>query len=442
MSTLRAGVASRDITPPVGVDLTGYGGRPTGCTSIHDPLYARALALTDGDATVVLVSMDVLGISFELRDRLRERAMASGLPPAALVLNASHTHAGPATQRLRGLGEPDDAYVELFASLTTDAIEAALHDVEPARMDMTRVPALIGHNRRQHRPDGRTVLGHNRVGAVVPHADVLRVHRTDGSRLATWFAHACHPTTLGGDNLAVSAEFPGVAVRDTEQLHGGTALFAQGCCGDINPTQRGTFEAVEENGRTLAAAVAAATAAGKSEATDVTLASHIHVADASLRPAPPQDELDARIAQFQADAVEGVRAGVDRGRQRMLDAAVEWATEVRAVAYSGREAPRTLPFEVQAVRIGDAALVTMPGEVFADIGARIEAASPFRQTTALGYTNGCHGYVPTAAAYAEGGYEVDDAIRYYGSLMFAPASESEILTAAAQALGAVSGETA
>ncbi|MBT7095989.1 hypothetical protein HN937_01365, partial [Candidatus Poribacteria bacterium] len=73
MSSLRAGVASRDITPPVGVDLTGYGGRPSGCTSIHDQLHARALALSDGAVTVVLVSLDVLGISFELRDALRER---------------------------------------------------------------------------------------------------------------------------------------------------------------------------------------------------------------------------------------------------------------------------------------------------------------------------------------------------------------------------------
>jgi len=303
---------------------------------------------------------------------------------------------------------------------------------------MTRVPARIGHNRREHRPDGRTVLGHNRVGAVVPHADVLRVQRADGAHLATWFAHACHPTTLGGDNLAVSAEFPGVAVRAVEQLEGGTALFAQGCCGDINPTQRGTFEAVEENGRALAAAVAGAGAVRRDEG-DVTLASHIEVAELSLQAPPPREALDAQIAQFVADAAEGEGAGVDRGRQRMLDAAVEWATDVRAFAYSNPEPPRTLPFEIQAVRIGDAALVTLPGEVFADIGNRIEGASPFRQTTALGYTNGCHGYVPTAAAYAEGGYEVDNAIRYYGSLMFSPASEGELLAGAARALQAVAG---
>ena len=121
----------------------------------------------------------------------------------------------------------------------------------------------------------------------------------------------------------------------------------------------------------------------------------------------------------------------------MLDANVEWLAAVREESHGAAPAPTSLPFEVQAVRIGDTALVTLPGEVFAEIGTRIDDAAPFRQTTVLAYTNGCHGYVPTASAYKEGGYEVDDAIRYYGTLMFAPASESQILTAAADALSEV-----
>lgn len=434
MPQLRAGAAVRDITPPVGVDLTGYGGRPSGCTAIHDPLHARALVLTDGASTVALVSMDVLGISFELRGRLRERAAAFGIPSSGLVLNASHTHAGPATQRLRGLGEPDDAYMEQFLNQTSEAIGEAARSLEPATLSPHRAQAHIGHNRRQHLPDGRTVLGRNRVGAVVPHADILRVRRADGGPLATWFAHACHPTTLGGGNLAVSAEFPGVAVRVVEEMCGGTALFAQGCCGDINPTQRGTFEEVEENGRALAGAVVAGAADGSAAMGELTLSSHIEVASLSLQPPPPRAELEARIAAYRATSEEGARNGVDQGRQGMLDAPLEWTTAIHELAYRGVPAPTTLDFEIQAVRIGDTALVTMPGEVFADIGNRIEAASPFRQTTALAYTNGCHGYVPTAAAYREGGYEVDDAIRYYGSLMFAPASEGELLEGARRAL--------
>ncbi len=434
MPSLVAGVAKRDITPPVGVDLTGYGGRPSGCTSVHDPVYARALALGDGSATVVLVSLDVLGIDFPVLDRLRDRAASLGIGASSLVLNASHTHAGPATQRLRGLGELDAAYVDRFVDLTCEAIEEALDDLAPARVVASRGPARIGHNRREHLLDGRTVLGRNRVGAVVPHVDVLRVTRADASPLATWFAHACHPTTLGGANLAVSAEFPGVAVDAVERLHGGNALFAQGCCGDINPTERGDFAAVEHNGQALGAAVVAASGAVAAAVDDISLAAHVEIADLSLQPAPPAHELDARILDAEAAAQRGRDESAHRGAQRMLDAHVEWLSAVRAESYGAAPAPTSLPFEVQAVRIGDTAVVTLPGEVFAEIGCRIEDASPFRQTIVLAYTNGCHGYVPTASAYPEGGYEVDNAIRYYGTLMFAPESEAQILAAAERAL--------
>ena len=422
MPSLAAGVAKRDITPPVGIDLTGYGGRPSGCTDIHDPIHARALVLSDGGSTVALVSLDVLGIDFDVRDQLRDRAMSLGTPSSALVLNASHTHAGPATQRLRGLGEPDPEYVRRFVDATAAAIEAALASMAPARLAVTRGPARIGHNRR------------DRVGVVVPHVDVLSVTHTDGSPLATWFAHACHPTTLGGGNLSVSAEYPGVAADSVERRHGGVALFAQGCCGDINPTERGDFPAVEHNGRTLAGAVLGALAPATGCVDDVSLAAHIEVADLSLQPAPDRGDLDALIAEAEAAAERGRDDATGRGAQRMLDASVEWLCAVRAESHGEAPAPTARPFEVQAVRIGDAALVTLPGEVFAETGSRIEAASPFQHTTALAYTNGCHGYVPTASAYREGGYEVDDAIRYYGTLMFAPSSEAEILAAAARAL--------
>lgn len=436
MSNLRAGVAVREITPPVGVDLTGYGGRPSGCTSIHDPLYARALVLAEGAATVALVSLDVLGISFALRDRLREHAATVGIPASGLVLNASHTHAGPVTQHLRGLGEPNDACVERFFTLTCEAMTEAARSVQPASLSTGRAAVRIGHNRRQHLVDGRTVIGRNRTGAIVPHADILQVRRRDGSPLATWFAHACHPTTLGGSNLAVSGEFPGVAARAVEEMGAGVGLFAQGCCGDINPTAAGTFDAVAQNGRTLATAVVDATASLR-DVEAPTLCSHLEVARLSLQPPPPRDVLEARIEEYQAAADDGARDCVDQGKQGMLDAPLQWTRAVHDVAYANGPAPTTLAVEVQALRIGDVGLITMPGDVFADVGNRIEAASPFRQTTALAYTNGCHGYVPTAGAYAEGGYEVDDAIRYYGSLMFAPASEGELLAAAVRALHSV-----
>jgi hypothetical protein len=61
---------------------------------------------------------------------------------------------------------------------------------------------------------------------------------------------------------------------------------------------------------------------------------------------------------------------------------------------------------IQTIRIGDTALIGVPGEPFAEIGAEVKRRSPAPHTVFCGYTNGLFAYIPTAQAYEEGGYEV------------------------------------
>ena len=68
------------------------------------------------------------------------------------------------------------------------------------------------------------------------------------------------------------------------------------------------------------------------------------------------------------------------------------------------------------------------GEMFVDYQLFLDDASPFDRTIALGYTNGCIGYVPTADAYPVGGYEVEQAFKYYGTLMIGAECEDMIKT--------------
>src|SRR4051794_8614351 len=111
----RAGAAGLTITPPLGVALTGYGNRPGPAQEVCDPLSARALVLGDGQRSVALLSLDLLGLDTELVDRIRAGVTAGcGVAPEGLLINCSHTHAGPATQTLRGLGARDENYCEVM----------------------------------------------------------------------------------------------------------------------------------------------------------------------------------------------------------------------------------------------------------------------------------------------------------------------------------------
>src|SRR6266540_499768 len=95
-SRLRAGSASADVTPPVGVRMDGYGGRFSPSEGVHDPLFARALVLDYGNESAAIVVLDLLGVHPWLTSELRRRAhQALGIPDDAIVLSATHDHAAP-----------------------------------------------------------------------------------------------------------------------------------------------------------------------------------------------------------------------------------------------------------------------------------------------------------------------------------------------------------
>ena len=110
----------------------------------------------------------------------------------------------------------------------------------------------------------------------------------------------------------------------------------------------------------------------------------------------------------------------------MAEAMLAWAKDMLALTEQGVKG-RNQDFEIQIFRIGDTAVVGLPGEVFVQYELQTEEASPFAHTIVLGYTNGCIGYVPTTADYPYGGYEVNSAYKLYGTQMIAPESEGIIL---------------
>jgi len=115
-------------------------------------------------------------------------------------------------------------------------------------------------------------------------------------------------------------------------------------------------------------------------------------------------------------AVTGLEAEVERLRaERATEGALWWAERRLRRAQAQRDSLRTgvplapVPAEIGALRFGDVALVTAPGEIFTETGMETKRRSPLPRTLPVGYANGSIGYVPIPAAYPEGGYEVTHA---------------------------------
>ncbi|HAP93554.1 MAG TPA: hypothetical protein DCM26_02880, partial [Desulfotomaculum sp.] len=394
-----AGISKVTITPPVGAPLVDNQRRSTG---IHDDLYARVLVLSDGKHKAAIVCLDLEGFDLSWSDHVREMVRAkTGI--AVTLLNSTHTHSAPFLMPWNPLRDEwfqqgeGLQWKERLAAKIVDAVARANAGITEVDLRAGRAPVQVGANRRLPTENG-IVMKPNPDGAVVPWVDVLRVDDAAGNPVAILLSHAAHPVIIHGSSTLISADYPGYAVKEVEQKFGGNvmALFAQGCCGNINGEPlRGGFDAAERAGEKLGAAVVQAAIESKRIGRGALKMS------SSVIDLPFQDWDLGECRQALAEAEERLAKAGDNVSVR------DEVLRLRDLAAKAERGERqTLRFEMQMLAIGKAwCLLTMPHEVFAEYQLWADKESPFAQTMVLAYTGGCESYVPTDRDFPLGGYE-------------------------------------
>jgi neutral ceramidase len=433
MTILLAGTASVDITPPPGGMMDGYGSRLTPSQGVHDPLSARVLVLDYGDAACAIIGCDLLGVHPWLTAELRRRVRDSlGIADDAILLAATHNHAGPVGLRSGMFSRLDEALAKATIEKIMSAVEHAWDSRRPVTLKTgTADVDTIGMNRRD--PAG-------------PADTALRVILFDGvdGPVASLLNFACHATVLSGENVLLSAEFPGVACRVVEAATGAPAVYLNGACGDVNPMwMRQDFASVERAGQAVGGA-AVRLLADLRPAGDGLRAHNIrwdefperevpgHLAEPRLRIA--RREIDLPLREFQSDEhyvsqIEAAQAEADRHspgeivsprpHHRMRGAGGEGPRRKAMAQLSGLSGERWAAAwsrrsgesgvhrtELQALSLGDGlALLALPGEFFAETGALIREDAGIEQLLIACYANDYVGYIVPEHAYDEGGYE-------------------------------------
>lgn len=427
-NVLSAGVARTVINPPLDADLCGYAGRIPGNIGVHDDLHTKVLVLSDGKTKAAIVSLDLIGLNAEQAAWIRQEASArTGIPRGKMLIGASHTHSGPALQGIRACGNPNESYVQDLLASIVDAVQAASRQMCPAQFGFGTAEANIAINRRYRAPSGDVQIGENPGGVRDPEVGIWKFTDGEGKPLATIFNCTCHAVVMGGDNRLVSADWPGAAQRAIESGIGGQAMFLQGCCGNINPRDRGTFELVEKTG--AEAASATLTALSRIDLTsEAELDIRSEVVQLPLQPPPSVDDA-TRTANEMEEALAKADESTPLSQVHISQAYRDWAR--RIIAMGGRGLA-FVAFEVQRFSLGDAHIIGLPGEVFVEYALELKQAGS--KVMVSGYTNGNVGYVPTRKAFDEGGYEVDAAYKLYAEQMLSPEVEEMILSAGASLL--------
>jgi hypothetical protein len=193
-------------------------------TGVHDDLWARAVAVSDGRTRIAIVAVDLIGVFhgdvLKARERLQQRS-----PGATLVVASTHNHEGPDTMGLWGKGRfssgVDPKYLERVRAAIADAAAEALSRMRPGRLVLgrTRTPGLIRDGRLPEVIDDTLV--------------VLQAVGEDGTTLGSVVNWSSHPEALGGKNTVVTSDFPHFLRARMEERLGGTSVFLVGSIGGL-----------------------------------------------------------------------------------------------------------------------------------------------------------------------------------------------------------------
>jgi hypothetical protein len=390
----------------------GYGLRKGGAEAVHDALHARALYLR-GEADCLLVALDVCLIASAQADRVREAlAAATGVPRERVMVSCIHTHSGPDTGIVAlAAGKPVPGRVEALLDAAVEAGRQAFESAAPASLGLAHAEARIGLNRRlAEGPLDTDVL-------------VLRVDDARGGPLAVVYTHGCHPTALGPENLAYSADWPGAAAaRIGEAFPGANPIFLLGAHADVDPRTRAVkdlaesgkttgvgFDETEQLGHEVGDAVAAAASGIRTEPAVPVGAHSSRVTLWAHAESEPERQAALAALDLPADATPGTDAWfqLERERTQGLPPAERRERIARVRAYlRGRLAKRfaggaEATVEVQALRLGDARLAALPLEATVDVGRDWKARVGTPHAAVLSIANGWLRYLPHPRNFEE-----------------------------------------
>jgi len=265
----------------------------------------------------------------------------------------------------------------------------------------------LSFNRRYHMKNGRVAFNPGQMntnivkaaGPVDPDVALLFVRTPNNANvLGGLTVFACHCDTIGGTEF--SADYPFFLQQTLREEFGEkfVSAFAAGTCGDINHINTGIkeervkgFDVAERIGASLGKTV---------------LAVHENLPTITKpRFAVASKTLTVPLQEVTEEQVKAARANLKLLEGPDSGSFTEKVVAVKNVDLANRG--KTWPMEVQVFSLdNDTAIVGLPGEIFADLGLAIKAASPFKRTFVISICNDRPGYVPTKKAFSEGSYEV------------------------------------
>lgn len=427
---LQAGAALSNITPFLGGGIVGNFGNPPEAKYIHDELYAKCLALDDGQEQIAIVIVDNLSINREVFDYARKLiGENTGMKPENVLMAATHTHSSVSAssvgdERMNYNYETGlDEYQTFVARRIADGVRRAIYQKEPAKIGWSSVdvPQHV-FNRRWIMKEGTDVpnpfggqdkarmnpgVGNPNLlepaGKTDPEVYFVSVQALDGRPIALLANYSLH--YVGGvPNDHITSDYFGAFAEQFSRLidagnkaPGFVAMMSNGTSGDVNNINvKGSAERMQSYQKMQIVARDVAKAVYDnynkiSYKTDVKLGAAY--SNLNLKVRKPTPEMLARAKEVVANP-DGIR------KYHPLE-----PTYAKRAIQMQEKWPANIDIVMQTLRIGDLGIAAVPFETFTETGLEIKAKSPFKSTFTIELSNGNYGYLPTPEQHELGGYE-------------------------------------
>lgn len=402
-----------DITPPLGLELEGFADPPRRGEKILSPLYARAMYCRDESGGAFIASLDLVGLPASLAERLRSAvAGALKLGTETVLISCTHTHSGPLT----GISEARSSSLD-----KPELYEAYNNQLEGALVSLAEKCAAFARPGEAKFYHGESDIAYNRhsglSGAKHPAIDnMLRVITVAdaGGVFGMYVQCAAHNVLYGSINHTYCSDWTGAFCTLADERYG-CCVYAQGGCGDLSPLRLGHH--ADENCALLSARLFdTVDSVLRTSGTEIDgpISGEECPADVprALLTKPALDKLHKDAADARASSEPFERA--------LGEYIIYYCGKAEDYIRTGSIPPLRVP--LQMLKLGNVVFFALPFEPFSPITAAIaRQTSPMAIT--VGYANGDFGYLPTAKAMREGGYESEDAPLFYGMYgTFAPSA--------------------
>jgi hypothetical protein len=362
---IQVGAAKRIITPDPLLPVSGGMGVPRPAREKRGELTARAIVFRKADVSVAVVSLDLLGFPSTLCERVRSRV--SRIPGKNILIGSTHTHSAPDCYAFpdgKGGHTGDLAYMEMVCGKASEAVNEAIDRLEPASISIATGPA-----------EGKIAYNYYAPDLYDRRMSVIRARSPEGRTIATLVNYAVHPEVLGNDVGICSPDLVGPLCEKLEADLGGLALFMNGAQGGMITADnrdlkkpRDPLRGYWEDDRTWEECLRI----GRLMAGE---------ANRILKDSPAQKD-----PQLRCDALEV---------NFPVESPAMWAVITGSpLKYPHRE-DRTIDVRLNLVHLGDAEILTIPGEALPNIGFYLKRKMHGKHNMLFGLTNEAFGYILT-----------------------------------------------